>query len=196
MAAANSEQVLEQIDLISRMIHEGRRSVEKWGWVFVLWGCAHLAALLWSKFWPSSAPWLIASGAGWVIQMAVMVRSGRPQKDKQTTLGRAVSGTWAAFGVSMIFLLVAGLWKHVFTSEEAFVSAFFILIGGANLSSGITLRFKLQICVGLAWWLGAVAIFMFPQAGLWIFTGAVLLCEIAFGFYLMSLEKKAELTHA
>jgi len=196
MPAANSGQVLEQIDLISKMINEGRRSVEKWGWVFLFWGCTHLSALLWSKFWPSSAPWLITCGAAWVIQMAIMIRSGRPHKDKQTTLGRAVSGTWTAFGISMIFLLVAGLWKHIFTSEEGLASAIFVLIGGANLSSGITLQFKLQIWVGLAWWLGAVAIFMFPLAALWIFTGAVLLCEVAFGLYLMSLEKKAELIHA
>src|SRR5436190_13809305 len=104
MQTVNND-VLEQIDLIDRMIREGRRSAEKWGWVFVLWGVAHVSAFVWSKFWVSNpnAPWVIVTAGFWILQMVIMIRMGRAHKGKSTTLGRAVSGSWAAFGICMIF---------------------------------------------------------------------------------------------
>ena len=45
---ADSQDLNDRLDLIQNMIAEGRRSTERWGWVFVLWGVAYYVAFAWS----------------------------------------------------------------------------------------------------------------------------------------------------
>ena len=196
MRTAN-EQVLEQLNFIERMIRDGQQSMEKWGWAFVLWGCGHLGALLWSHLWPASpgTPWAVLMSACGLAMAVASIRTGRSRRTS-TSIGRAIAAAWWGFGVSLILLWVVGGAKHIFTSRPAFVATFFILIGAANFVSGMTIRLPIQVAVGVVGWLGGVVVLVFPEATIWVFVFWALLCEVAFGFYLMPLEKKAEQSDA
>ena len=45
-----NQELLDRIDLIERMVGEGRRTTQYWGWTFVLWGVGQLVALVWSNY--------------------------------------------------------------------------------------------------------------------------------------------------
>ncbi len=44
----SQQELLERIEVIERMMRDGRRSVEYWGWTQVLWGTAYLVAIVWT----------------------------------------------------------------------------------------------------------------------------------------------------
>lgn len=37
---ANKTDLLERLAVLEQMVNEGRRSTERWGWDFILWGIA------------------------------------------------------------------------------------------------------------------------------------------------------------
>ncbi len=55
----------ERLDLIERMIHEGRSSSYYYGWVSVLWGIGLLVAYFWDQAAPG-ATLPVAAGHGGV----------------------------------------------------------------------------------------------------------------------------------
>jgi hypothetical protein len=42
---STEKELKERLSIIERMIAEGRRATESWGWTFVLWGVAFYIAL-------------------------------------------------------------------------------------------------------------------------------------------------------
>src|SRR6478735_6609228 len=52
--------IIERIELIERMIALGKKSTERHGWTFVLWGIGYLVATLWVLFLPH-ADWAWSS---------------------------------------------------------------------------------------------------------------------------------------
>src|ERR1039458_8565260 len=40
----------DRLSLIETMIAEGRRTTERWGWTFVLWGVAYYVAMAWAAW--------------------------------------------------------------------------------------------------------------------------------------------------
>ncbi len=189
---AETGRALEQIEFIERMIREGQRSMEMWGWSFVMWGCGHLGALAWSHVWPSDpgAPWaILMSACALAMLVAAILRSRR---GRSTGAGRAIAGVWMGFAVSFALFWIVGSWRQMFTSEAAFLATFFLLAGGANFASGVAVRLPVQALVGATWWLCAVAALVQPGAATWIFVASAIACEILFGLHLMARERKAE----
>jgi hypothetical protein len=185
--------IAEQLDLIERLILEGRRSMEYWGWVFVMWGVAHVAALVWSALWTSNPgmPWAILMGGCGVAMAVGSVRAGM-RGGKSTVMGRAQGASWAAFTISVTILWVAGAVTRTFDLENlaVFYAIFFTLIGGAHFTSGITVRLPVQTAVGVLWWGAALVTMAIPGAARWSLMVMAFVGEIAFGLYLMALERK------
>ena len=187
--------VSRQLQLVEEMILEGRRTLEHWGWVFVMWGVAHVIAIVWSGLWTSNPgiPWAILMGGCGLVMMVACIRVGMHSK-KSTLMGRAQGAAWASFTISVTILWVGGALTHVFDVENiaVFYAIFFTLIGSAHFTSGLTVKLPVQTMVGILWWIAAALAMFAPSVALWALFGMALIGEISFGLYLMALERKGE----
>ena len=186
---------LGQLELIEQMILEGRRTTERWGWTFVLWGVGHTVALLWSEL--GGAPWawgVCMSACGLVMGGASVLRRKR-SPDKRPAQSRALGAIWEAFswslGVAIAAAVIGG--ARGYFENGVFYGQFFALMGAANYASAVILRWPLQRALGVAWWLAALAALLAPPACVpWIFLGMAALGEIGFGAWLMVRERQEE----
>lgn len=193
----NQQDLAERVKLIEDMIVEGRRSTEKWGWVFVLWGVAYYVAIFWTSIGHFPAAWPVTMTVAWVLTVIVAV--GKTRSGPRTTKGRAVSSIWIAMGVSMMLLFPAlGISGRI--DEYILVSVAAAMLGMANAASAILLRWRLQFACAVVWWATAVfACFGRSQQVAIAFLVAIFLCLIAFGLYGMFADarqrKLAEVAH-
>jgi hypothetical protein len=182
MADQVTEQELkDRLRLIESMIAEGRRTTESWGWTFVLWGVAYYVAIAWATFGHSSIAWPVTMIAASILTFVVASR--RASKQPETTLGRAMGAIWFGMGVStFIVMLSLGISGRLeLHSAVAIVGA---MLGAANATSSIILRWKMQSVCAVVWWTAAaVSCFISEnQAGI-LFLVAIFICQIVFGIY-------------
>ncbi|MGA3046215.1 MAG: hypothetical protein ABSD67_06305 [Terracidiphilus sp.] len=182
MADQVTEQELkDRLRLIESMIAEGRRTTESWGWTFVLWGVAYYVAIAWATYGHSSIAWPVTMIAASILTFVVASR--RASKQPETTLGRAMGAIWFGMGVStFIVMLSLGISGRLeLHSAVAIVGA---MLGAANATSSIILRWKMQSVCAVVWWTAAaVSCFISEnQAGI-LFLVAIFICQIVFGIY-------------
>lgn len=190
-----NQELLDRIDLIERMIGEGRRTTQYWGWTFVLWGAGQLIALIWTNYggnpavaWPVT---MIACG----VLTGIGSRRMHAVERAETFISRALGAIWFSCGISISVLAFIGNPRGVFTASS-FLAAFFALMGFANFASGLVLHWRLQQGLGILWWAAAAfAMFAPDKLGGWAFVGMDVVGEILFGVYLMARER-ADLRHA
>ena len=213
MVENNRVELNERLALIEAMIAEGRRSTERWGWVFVLWGVAYSVAIAWASWGAGLSVWgsrsvqigAVHSGLAWPVTMfagaaltlAIGLRRGREKT--VTMLGRAVTSVWIGIGGSMLVVFPA-LGFSGRMDEHSFVALVAAMLGAANAGSGLILRWKMQVACAVVWWAAAVAACFgsVAQASM-AFLAAVFVCQIAFGVYVMvkeSLRARGGLVHA
>ncbi len=186
---------LGQLELIEQMILEGRRTTERWGWTFVLWGVGHAVALLLSEL--AGAPWawgVCMSACGLVMGVASALRRKRGP-DKRPAQSRALGAIWEAFTWSLAVAIVAAAagGSRGYFENGVFYAQFFGLMGAANYASAVVLRWPLQRAVGIAWWAAALAALLAPTPYVpWTFLGMAVIGEIGFGAWLMVLERREE----
>lgn len=190
-----NQELLDRIDLIERMVGEGRRTTQYWGWTFVLWGVGQLIALAWSIYsgkpeiaWPVT---MIACGVLTTIGSQRM----HARERAETYISRALGAIWFSCGISISVLAFIGNPKGIFT-VSSFLAAFFALMGFANFSSGLVLHWRLQQALGVLWWVAAAVAMLAPAQFVgWTFVGMAVVGEILFGLYLMARER-ADKPHA
>ncbi len=185
-------ELLARIDLIERMVLEGRRKTQYWGWAFLLWGTGHLVAVAWQTIGHSDIAWGVTMSLCAVI--TVLVASTR-KESSPTLSSRALGGVWFGLGISLC--LLAGLGIPFRTLRpESFVAVFFLLTGAAHFASSQISRWRVQLILGLVWWGAAVLAMAGPREWIgWTFIVMCLFGEVGFGLYLMAKEK-ADLRHA
>ncbi|HEV2214906.1 MAG TPA: hypothetical protein VGR64_06420 [Terracidiphilus sp.] len=194
----------ERIALIETMIAEGRRSMERWGWVFVLWGVAYYVAIAWANWGTglvvfgsraaiasgvhSELAWPVTMFAGAALTLAIGLRRGREKT--ATMLGRAVTSVWIGIGLSMLVVFPA-LGFSGRMDEHSFVALVTAMLGAANAGSGLILRWRMQLACAVVWWAASVAacVGTVAQATV-VFLAAVFLCQIVFGVYAMVRESR------
>lgn len=185
----------DQLNMIEGLIMEGRRSMENWGWLFVMWGTGHVAAILWSTWWTENPglPWFVLMSACGLGTAVGCTRAGM-RGGKSTVMGRAVGSTWAAFSILLALLWVTGLLTQrlELRNVATLYQPLFALIGGANFTSGITVKMPAQTTVGVLWWVGMCVSAFLPDTTLWVLLGMALIGEIGFGLYLMAHERGRE----
>jgi uncharacterized membrane protein len=79
---------------------------------------------------------------------------------------------------------VLGRRLGVFTSEPQLLAILFGAFGAAHFATGRLLRLAVQVGVGGLYWLGAVAIMLWPAGELTIFVILAALGELGFGLWL------------
>src|SRR5580704_8041430 len=111
-ATPNSRaELLERLTLLEQMVNEGRRTTERWGWTFILWGIAPLIALYWETHWPHP-------GLAWAVMMSIaaamtaIISALRHRKEPRadSAIHRAIEAVWSLSGSSIfLYILSAAL---------------------------------------------------------------------------------------
>jgi fatty acid desaturase len=122
----------DRLSLIETMIAEGRRTTERWGWTFVLWGVAYYVAIAWST-------WGGHSNLAWPVTMiaAALVTAlpfSRRQNQPETTIGRAIGAVWMAMGISLFTVLMSLAISGRYESH-VFMAIIGAMLGTANATS-------------------------------------------------------------
>jgi hypothetical protein len=185
----------ERVKLIESMMAEGRQRTARWGWTFVLWGVAYLVATAWSSGLLGGPVWAQHLLAWPVTMIAASIATGvaisRMKKGQPaTTLGRAIGATWMAMGISLFVVLMAlGLSGRF--DLHVFVAIIGGMLGVANMTSAIILKWKMQFACAVVWLASAVAACFgtVEQAGM-AFIAATFFCQIVFGIYAMICESR------
>jgi hypothetical protein len=172
----------ERFSIIERMIAEGRRNTESWGWTFVLWGVAYYFAMAWSAWRHGVWAWPASMLVGVIV--TVVITSSKVGHHPGTTLGRAIGSIWIALGISMFLLFLALGLSGRLTDQHLFVAVISAILGMANGASALILRWKVQLACAIVWWVSAVATcFATDGQSTIVFLIAIFLCQIAFGIY-------------
>lgn len=194
----DAQELNERLEVIEAMLAEGRRSTERWGWAFLLWGAAYVAAMAWAHWAGSGSPaWPVTMvlAAAATVLIAVIRRDNAPA----TAAGRAVISLWAGVGTGMVVLFF-GLGLTGRLEAHVFVAGIGAMLGAANAVSGMILRWRMQRACGIVWWAVAV-LACFGSAGqaLTALLGGVVVCLILFGAYAMALDarnaRRSQLAH-
>jgi len=178
----------DRLNLIENMIAEGRRKTESWGWTFVLWGVAYYVAIAWSYWGRPSIAWSVTMVAASILTGVLASRNA--SKGPETTIGRSMMAIWVGMGIS-IFLLMMFLSITHRMDVHIGVAIVGAMLGTANATSSIILRWKMQFACAVVWWVCMVsALFVSEaQAGI-IFLVALFFCQIVFGIYGMFAESR------
>jgi hypothetical protein len=194
MSASEQEQELkDRLSLIETMIAEGRQTTESWGWTFVLWGVAYYVAIAWAYWGNAALAWPVTMiTAGLITGLIAMRRSsGRPG----TSLGRSMWAVWVSLGVSLfLFGICSGLSGHA--DQHVVIAVIATMLGMANATSSLTLRWKPQFACAVVWWIAAVvSLFGTINQSSIGFLVAIFLCQIVFGSYMMISEARERRTN-
>jgi hypothetical protein len=176
------QELKERLSLIERMITEGRRNTESWGWTFVLWGIVYYLAIAWAAWGRSVWAWPATILIGVIV--TVVVASLKAGNHPETTLGRAIGSIWIALGISMFLLFLALGLSGRLTDQHLFVAVISAILGMANGASALILRWRVQFACAVVWWVAAVATCFGTDAQSTImFLVAIFLGQIVFGIY-------------
>jgi hypothetical protein len=105
-------------------------------------------------------------------------------------MGRAISSIWIAMGISLFLLFMTLSMTHR-NEVHLFVAVVSAILGTANATSGMILKWKMQIACGVVWWAASVAgCFGSASQSSIVFLVAIFLCQIVFGFYAMFCESQ------
>ena len=183
-----SQELQDRLSLIEQMIAEGRRATESWGWTFVLWGVAYYVAIAWATLGHSTLAWPVTMVAAGIVSGIIASRTAgrRPE----TTVGRAMLAIWVGMGVST-FLIMMALGISGRNNLHVAVAVVGSMLGAANCTSSIILRWKMQFACALAWWAAAITgCFTSDSVTSIVFLTAIFFCQIVFGIYGMIAESR------
>ncbi|HUD22708.1 MAG TPA: hypothetical protein VMQ60_07675 [Acidobacteriaceae bacterium] len=188
MANIEEQDLKDRLSLIETMIAEGRRTTESWGWTFVLWGVAYYIAIAWSTWGQPAVAWPVTMIAASLL--TVVIASRIASKRPKTTIGRAMMAIWMGMGIST-FLVMLSLGISGRLDLHVAVAIVGAMLGAANCTSSIILKWKMQFACALVWWTAVVASLFGTeiQAGI-EFLVAIFLCQIVFGIYGMIRESR------
>ena len=188
MANIEEQDLKDRLSLIETMIAEGRRTTESWGWTFVLWGVAYYIAIAWATWGQPAVAWPVTMIAASLL--TVVIASRIASKRPKTTIGRAMMAIWMGMGIST-FLVMLSLGISGRLDLHVAVAIVGAMLGAANCTSSIILKWKMQFACALVWWTAVVASLFGTeiQAGI-EFLVAIFLCQIAFGIYGMIRESR------
>jgi hypothetical protein len=183
-------ELLDRLRLIEHMMVEGRRTTERWGWMFLLWGTGPLLGMWWEARGPRrELAWPVVTLLCMIVNGAV-VRRRRRRGTARSTVGMAISAVWWAAGAAMLVLALAAAWSRALDLRALYI-LFFALAAVAYTASSITLRWGPQFAAGLVWWAAALAAFVLPASQLsLVAAGALLLGSVTFGAWLTYREWK------
>ena len=72
-----------------------------------------------------------------------------------------MSAIWGMMGLTLVLYCFTAIFTH-HTDGRAYLAAIFVIIGMANATSAIILRWGMQGAVAALWWAGGVSLFFVP----------------------------------
>ncbi len=186
----SDREIGERIALIESMMQAGRKTTEYWGWNFLLWGIAYLIAVGWSSFLPSGRMLAWPVTMIFAVLLTIGIARKRMHNQPRTEKSRGIQSIWMAVGFGIfVFAFPVAYTGHF--QAQSFIAAIEVMLGIAHIGSGIFVRWPTQIVVGALWWLAAIASCFVEGNGVaYVFLAATLVCNIAFGIYLMVRESR------
>lgn len=186
---AKRQDLLERIEVIERMIQEGRQVTQGWGWVSLLWGTGQIVAIVWSLHARKAiVAWLVTMFTC-ALLTGIVCWFRRRQEVARTTVGRALSAIWTGAIASMFILGFVGGGTGIM-SLRAILAMLLCLQGTGSFASGIILRWRLQLAVALLWWIAAPLVMILPwDLSVWVFIGVTAVADVLLGLYLMVFER-------
>ncbi|HEX3748459.1 MAG TPA: hypothetical protein VHW09_31245 [Bryobacteraceae bacterium] len=183
-------ELLDRLKLIEHMMVEGRRTTERWGWMFLLWGAGPLLGMWWESRGPRpELAWPVVTLLCMVVN-GVAVRARRRRGTARSTVGAAISAVWGSAGAAMLVLALAAAWSGMLDLRALYI-LFFALAAVAFTASSIILRWGPQFAAALVWWAATLAAFVLPTRQLsLVAAGALLLGSVTFGAWLTYREWK------
>lgn len=186
---AEEQELKDRLSLIETMIAEGRRTTESWGWVFVLWGLAYYVAIAWAAWGRTYLAWPVTMIAAFALTAALAAR--KRAIHPRTNMSRAIGSVWIAMGISMFVLFMSLGFSGRLTDPHGFVAIATAMLGTANATSSMILKWKMQFACAVVWWAAAVASCFGSKTQLWgVFLVAIFFCQIVFGIYGMIMEAR------
>ena len=192
----NRADLLQRVELMETMIAEGRRSMCRHGWIFLLWGIVCLLPMGWWHLQPDSNwvgkwAWPVCLFFGWVLTAIGMKlqQSGRPVHRSATN--RSIGAVWGVMGAAMgIYVLSAILSHH--SHQVSYLAGILLILGMAHATSAAILRWRAQAVVAAFYWAGAISMFCnLPMQRLsQIFLAEICIGGILFGLYTMLMERR------
>lgn len=182
--------ILDRLRLIEDMMAEGRRSTQRWGWMFLLWGIGPITAMLWEARGAQPAlAWPVVVAVCIVVN-GIVLRNRKTRGEARTTTMRSVSAIWASAGLTVLLLTAGAAWSHKLDLRSLYI-AVFAVTGAAHSSSSAILRWIPQFLVAAVWWLATLVAFVLPAEHLLLLAAAALLVgNVGFGAWLTYSEWK------
>lgn len=188
MEQPDRTEILNRLRLIEEMMTEGRRTTQRWGWMFLLWGAGPLLAMFWEARLPlPDLAWPIVIVACVIVNGAV-IRARKRRGEARTTIMRYVGAIWASAGITVLLVSLGAALSGALDLRSLCV-ALFALAAVAHSTSSLILRWAMQFVAALVWWGAVLAAFLVPVTGLPILAAAALLLgNVAFGAWLTHRE--------
>ncbi len=184
----STKDLKDRLALIESMMTEGRRTTESWGWTFVLWGMAYYVAIFWAALGHSTMAWPVTMISACVLTGVLI--SIKSSSHPNTNLGRSIGSIWIAAGISM-FLLFLSLGISGRIDQHILIAAVGAMLGTANATSAMILKWKMQFACAVVWWAVTVfACFGKSKELTVVFLVAIFFCQIVFGIYGMVAEAR------
>ena len=183
MQEPDRAEIINRLKLIEEMMTEGRRTTQRWGWMFLLWGIGPLAGMWWESNLPRpELSWPVVLAICVIVNGAVIRRRKR-FGEAQTMAMRSLGAIWAATGVTV--LLIA-LGAALFGQEtRSFYIVLFALAAVAHCASSVVLRWLPQFLAAVVWWVAGLCAFILPTTRLRMLSAAALfLGNVVFGAWL------------
>ena len=189
MSNVEEQELKDRLSLIESMIAEGRRTTESWGWTFVLCGVAYYVAIAWSALDPHHfAAWPVTMIAAAILSGVIASRTA--SRHPKTTSGRAMIAIWLGMGIST-FIVMMSLGMSGRLELHVAVAIVGAMLGAANATSSIILKWKIQFACAVVWWTtAAVSGFLSETQAAIVFLVAIFFCQIVFGIYGMIAESR------
>lgn len=179
--SVEEQELKDRLSLIESMISEGRKSTENWGWMFVFWGVAYYIAIAWGTWGHNSLAWPVTMIAASLL--AAVLASRKAQRNPSTTMGRAIGAVWIGLGISLFLVLMCLAFSGRYDSH-VFIAIIGAMLGAANATSSIILKWKTQFGCAVVWWAAAiVGCFGTETQSSIAFLVAIFVCQILFGIY-------------
>ena len=190
MTGNSEEQELkDRLSLIESMIAQGRRTTESWGWTFVLWGVAYYVAIAWATWGQAAIAWPVTMIAAGIVTGIVASRMSSRRAGNDNWPGDRVhldgDGHFNVLALHESMGISGRIEEHI---SVAVISA---MLGTANATSSMILKWKMQFACAVVWWAAAVTA-CFVSEGLCTiaFLAAIFFCQIVFGIYAMVRESR------
>lgn len=189
----SSEQALE---VIKGMIENSKQKRRNEGFYHLFWGIVISMATLSMYFLIKAEMYSYIgwSWAGFTIPGAfISIMHSRKHYTKRgaSYADLGIGATWYTLMFAMVLVCFVYPMLNAYSSGVIFILSC-LLLGFANLITGMILRDKLPIVNGIIWWLGSIGLLLVSSALsiTIIFIGLLFLNNILPGIYLISQERK------